>query len=229
MMLFRQLFDCSSCTYTYLLATNTNQDAILIDPVLEKVDQYFQLLRELKLRLVYCLETHVHADHITGSGKLREQTQCKIAISEHANSNCMDIKLKDGDTIQIKNLSLQTRYTPGHTNDCVCFVMNDRVFTGDTLLIRSTGRTDFQSGNPHEAYHSIMKKLFTLADETLIYPGHDYNGMTVSTIGEEKRFNPRLQINSAEEYAHIMDNLNLTKPKLIEIAVPANLQCGLVT
>jgi len=226
-MLFRQLFDSSSCTYTYLLASNVGQQAIIIDPVLEKLGLYEKLLKELDLKLAYCLDTHVHADHITAAGKLREATNCKIALSEQAATDCMDIKLKDGDMIRAQGLALETRYTPGHTNDSVCFVMPDRVFTGDTLFIRGTGRTDFQHGNPQEAYISITEKLFTLADDILVYPGHDYNGMTVSTIGEEKRFNPRLaKVESADEYAAIMNALNLPNPKLIDIAVPANLKCG---
>jgi sulfur dioxygenase len=223
-MLFRQLFDKTSSTYTYLLASGP--EAVLIDPVLEHVPLYLQLLQELQLTLHTSLETHVHADHITGASALRAATGCQLGIGEKASIDCADIKLKSGERLHIGGLELTPLYTPGHTDDSYCFLLPDRVFTGDTLLIRGTGRTDFQNGSAVSAYHSLFSVLLTLPDETLVYPAHDYRGMTVSTIGEEKRANPRLQVNSEAEYVALMDALNLPKPALIEQAVPANRRCG---
>lgn len=226
-MIFRQLIDYTSNTYTYLLASGHSQKAILIDPVLERVDQYLTLLKELNLKLIYAADTHIHADHITATGQLREKTGCDILMGEKSLAPCVTQKIADGESFGFDEIQLKALFTPGHTDNSYSFVMKDRVFTGDVLLIHSTGRTDFQSGNPYDSYESLFHKLFKLPDETLVYPAHDYNGATVSTIGEEKKYNPRLQVKNAEEYVEIMNNLNLPKPALIDIAVPANMACGL--
>ena len=226
-MIFRQLFDSVSCTYTYLIASRRGGEALIIDSVLEKVDRYIQLLDELDLKLVKAVDTHVHADHITGLGALRDRTRCITVMGEQSGVDVVSQRVSDGDHIDIEGLSLKAIFTPGHTDDSYCFLMGDRVFTGDTLFIRGTGRTDFQQGDARAQYDSIFNKLLTLPSETLVYPGHDYKGDTVSTIGEEKAFNPRLQVASAEEYAEIMDNLNLPNPKQMDVAVPANLRVGL--
>ena len=199
-MIFRQLFDSASSTYTYLLASRHGGEALIIDPVLEKVERYLQLLRELDLHLVKALDTHLHADHITGSAALRDRTHCVTVMGEQTKADIVSMRVADGDRIDIEGLSLEALYTPGHTDDSYCFLMDDRVFTGDTLLIRGTGRTDFQNGDARAQYDSIFNKLLKLPDETLVYPAHDYKGDTVSTIGEERRFNPRLQVASADDY-----------------------------
>ncbi len=226
-MIFRQLFDSVSCTYTYLIASRRGGEALIIDSVLEKVDRYIQLLDELDLKLVKAIDTHVHADHITGLGALRDRTRCITVMGQESQVDVVSQRVSDGDRIDIEGLSLTVIYTPGHTDDSYCFLMGDRVFTGDTLFIRGTGRTDFQHGDARAQYDSIFNKLLTLPSETLVYPGHDYKGDTVSTIGEEKTFNPRLQVTCAQEYAEIMDNLNLPNPKQMDVAVPANLRIGL--
>ena len=226
-MIFRQLFDAASGTYTYLLASRHGGEALIIDPVLEKVDRYLQLLRELDLRLVKAVDTHLHADHVTGLGALRDRTRCITVMGEESKANVVSMRVGDGDLIEIEGLALKVMHTPGHTNDSYCYLMDDRVFTGDTLLIRGTGRTDFQSGDPVAEYHSIFGKLLKLPDETMVYPGHDYKGDTVSTIGEERRFNPRLQVSSLGDYVTLMSNLNLPSPKMMDVAVPANMQIGL--
>ena len=226
-MIFRQLFDSVSCTYTYLLASRRGGEAIIIDPVLEKVDRYLQLLEELDLKLVKAVDTHVHADHITGLGALRDRTKCITIMGEQSQVDVVSMRVADGDHISVDGLSLQVLHTPGHTDDSYSFLMEDRVFTGDTLFIRGTGRTDFQAGSSIAQYESLFGKLLKLPDETLVFPGHDYKGDTVSTILEEKLYNPRLQVSSAQEYAAIMDNLNLDNPKMMDVAVPANLQMGL--
>jgi sulfur dioxygenase len=226
-MIFRQLFDSVSFTYTYLLGDHPGGEAIIIDPVFEKVDRYLSLLDELDIRLVKTVETHVHADHITGSGDLRDKTGCVTVMGKEAKVDTVSMRVDDGDVIEAENIRLEVLYTPGHTDDSYCFKMPGMVFTGDTLFIRGTGRTDFQHGDPRAGYESIFNKLLTLPDETMVYPGHDYKGDTVSTIGEERAFNPRLQVNSADEYAEIMNNLNLPNPKLMDVAVPANLKIGL--
>lgn len=226
-MIFRQLFDSVSYTYTYFLGSHAGGEAVIIDPVFEKVDRYTSLLKELDLRLVKTVETHVHADHITGSGTLRDITGCVTVMGANAKVDTVSMRVDDGDVIEAENIRLDVLFTPGHTDDSYCFKMPGIVFTGDTLLIRGTGRTDFQNGNPRAGYDSIFNKLLTLPDETMVYPGHDYKGDTVSTIGEERAFNPRLQVNSADEYVDIMDNLNLPNPKLMDVAVPANLKIGL--
>ena len=226
-MIFRQLFDSVSSTYTYLIASRRGGEALIIDPVLEKVDRYLQLVRELDLRLVKAVDTHLHADHITGLGALRDRTHCITVMGEQSHADVVSMRVSEGDRVQIEGVSLQALYTPGHTDDSYSFLMGDRVFTGDTLLIRGTGRTDFQNGNAHAQYDSIFNKLLKLPDDTLIYPAHDYKGDTVSTIGEEKRFNPRLSVKSVDEYVDLMNNLKLPNPKMMDIAVPANMQVGL--
>jgi len=221
-VIFRQLLDSVSCTYTYLLAGRPGGEALIIDPVIEKVDRYLELLKELDLTLVKAIDTHVHADHITGIGALRDATHCVTVMGKESKVDMVSMRVDDGDKVEIENISLDVMYTPGHTDDSYCFAMKDQVFTGDTLLIRGTGRTDFQNGDPRAAYDSLFNKLLTLPDETLVYPGHDYKGDTVSTIGEEKAFNPRLQVASAEEYADIMDSLILPDPTKMDVAVPAS-------
>lgn len=226
-MIFRQLFDMVSGTYTYLLASRRGGEALIIDPVLEKVDRYLQLMTELDLRLVKAVDTHLHADHITGLGALRDRTQCITVMGEQSGVDVVSMRVGDGDTIRIEGLALSVIYTPGHTDDSYSFLMDDRVFTGDTLLIRGTGRTDFQNGDPRAQYDSIFNRLLRLPEETLVYPAHDYKGDTVSTIGEEKRFNPRLRVASVEEYVALMNGLNLANPKMMDVAVPANMRQGL--
>jgi sulfur dioxygenase len=226
-MIFRQLFDSTSSTYTYLLASRHGGEALIIDPVLERVDRYIQLLRELDLRLVKAIDTHLHADHITGLEALRERTQCITVMGEQTKADVVSIRVSDGERIGIEGLSLDALYTPGHTDDSYSFIMPDRVFTGDTLLIRGTGRTDFQNGDPRQQFESLFGRLLKLPDETLVYPAHDYKGDTVSTIGEERAFNPRLQVKSVDEYVALMNNLNLPNPKMMDVAVPANMRIGL--
>ena len=204
-MIFRQLFDATSGTYTYLLASRRGGEAMIIDPVLEKVDRYLQLIRELDLKLVKAVDTHLHADHITGLGALRDRTRCITAMGEQSGVDVVSMRLADGDKLGIEGLALDVIYTPGHTDDSYSFTMADRVFTGDTLLIRGTGRTDFQNGDPRAQYESIFGRLLTLPDETLVFPAHDYKGDTVSTIGEEKKYNPRLQVKSVDDYVALMN------------------------
>jgi sulfur dioxygenase len=225
-MIFRQLFDSVSCTYTYLLASRSGGEALLIDPVIDKVDHYLRLLAELDLKLVKAVDTHVHADHISGLGALRDHTRCVTVMGRKSGTDVVSMRVDEGDSIEIETVALDVLYTPGHTDDSYCFVMADRVFTGDTLLIRGTGRTDFQHGDSRMAYDSLFNKVLKLPDDVLVYPAHDYKGDMVSTIGEEKAFNPRLQVTSADEYADIMDNLNLPNPKHMDVAVPANLALG---
>lgn len=226
-MIFRQIFDSVSSTYTYLLGSRIGGEALIIDPVIEKVEHYMRLLGELDLRLVKALDTHVHADHISGLGRLRDLTRCITVMGRKSAVDVVSMRVDDGDRVEIESLSLEVLYTPGHTDDSYCFRLPDRVFTGDTLLIRGTGRTDFQNGDPIAAYDSIFNKLLKLPDETLIYPAHDYKGDSVSTIGEEKAWNPRLQVKSANEYAQLMRSLNLPNPKMMDVAVPANRSIGL--
>jgi sulfur dioxygenase len=226
-MIFRQLFDSTSGTYTYLLASRPGGEALIIDPVLERVDRYLQLVRELDLKLVKAVDTHLHADHVTGLGALRDRTRCITVMGEQTQADVVSMRVAEGDRIGIEGVSLDVLYTPGHTDDSYSFLLRDRVFTGDTLLIRGTGRTDFQNGDPRSQYDSIFNKLLKLPDETLIYPAHDYKGETVSTIGEEKSFNPRLKVKSVDEYVALMNNLNLPNPKMMDVAVPANTRIGL--
>jgi sulfur dioxygenase len=226
-MIFRQLFDSVSGTYSYLLASRSGGEALIIDPVLEKVDRYLQLIRELDLRLVKAVDTHLHADHITGLGALRDRTHCITVMGENTKADVVSMRLAEGDKLTIEGLSLDVLYTPGHTDDSYSFLMRDRVFTGDTLLIRGTGRTDFQNGDARAQYESLFGKLLRLPDETLVFPAHDYKGDTVSTIGEEKRYNPRLQVKSIDEYVTLMANLKLPNPKMMDVAVPSNMKIGL--
>ncbi len=226
-MIFRQLFDSTSGTYTYLLASRRGGEALIIDPVLERVDRYLQLMRELDLRLVKAVDTHLHADHVTGLGALRDRTHCVTVMGEQSNADVVSMRVGEGDRVAIEGVSLDVMYTPGHTDDSYSFLLADRVFTGDTLLIRGTGRTDFQNGDPRAQYDSIFNKLMKLPDETLVFPAHDYKGETVSTIGEEKFFNQRLKVKSIDEYADLMNNLNLPNPKMMDVAVPANMHVGL--
>ncbi|HET7687934.1 MAG TPA: MBL fold metallo-hydrolase [Candidatus Macondimonas sp.] len=225
-MLFRQLYDLDTGTYTYLLAARPGGEAVIIDPVLEQINAYLQLLRELDVRLVKAIDTHTHADHVTAMGQLRDTTGCVTIMGEQTKAECVSLRVKDGEHIAVDGLTLRALYTPGHTDESYSFLMDDRVFTGDTLLIRGTGRTDFQNGDARAQYDSLFNKLLTLPEDTLVYPGHDYKGWTVSTIGEEKRHNPRLQVHSVEEYVNIMNNLKLPNPKYMDVAVPANLACG---
>ncbi|WP_431302496.1 MBL fold metallo-hydrolase [Sediminicoccus sp. BL-A-41-H5] len=226
-MIFRQLFDSTSSTYTYLLASRPGGEALIIDPVLERVERYLRLIEELDLKLVKAVDTHVHADHITGLGALRDHTKCITVMGEQSGVDVVSMRVSDGDRLSIEGISLGVIYTPGHTDDSYSFTLPDRVFTGDTLLIRGTGRTDFQNGDARAQYDSIFNRLLKLPDETLVFPAHDYKGDTVSTIGEERRHNPRLQVRSVEEYAALMAGLNLPNPKMMDVAVPANLRQGL--
>jgi len=226
-MIFRQLFDQTSGTYTYLIASRRGGEALIVDPVLEKVDRYLQLMRELDLRLVKAVDTHLHADHITGLGALRDRTHCVTVMGEQSAVDVVSMRVADGDKLTIEGISLDVLYTPGHTDDSYCFHLGDRVLTGDTLLIRGTGRTDFQNGDARAQYESIFGRLLKLPEETLVFPAHDYKGDTVSTIGEERAANPRLQVRSADEYAALMGGLNLSNPKMMDVAVPANMRQGL--
>ena len=226
-MLFRQLFDTVSCSYTYLLASSVGSEALIIDPVLEKTNHYLKLLEQLNLKLVKAIDTHLHADHLTALGALRDQTSCVTVMGKQSSVNLVSMRVDDGDKIEIDGVSLDVMYTPGHTDDSYCFYRPGMVFTGDTLLIRGSGRTDFQNGNAEIAYESIFNKLLVLPEDTFVYPGHDYKGDTVSTIGEEKAFNPRLQVRSKQEYVSIMGSLGLASPKMMDVVVPANQEIGM--
>ena len=226
-MIFRQLFDSTSSTYTYLIASRKGGEALIVDPVLDRVDRYLTLLEELDLRLIKAVDTHVHADHITGLGALRDRTRCITVMGEKSGVDVVSMRVAEGETIDIEGVSLDVLYTPGHTSDSYSFLMGDRVFTGDTLLIRGTGRTDFQNGSAVDQYNSIFGKLLKLPDETLVFPAHDYKGDTVSTIAEERAYNPRLQVDSVDAYVEIMANLKLANPQMMDVAVPANLKMGL--
>ena len=225
-MIFRQLFDSVSGTYSYLLASRRGGEAMIIDPVLEKVDRYLGLIKELDLKLVKAVDTHMHADHITGLGALRDKTHCITVMGEQTKADVVSMRLADGDKLTIEGLILDVIYTPGHTDNSYSFIMPDRVFTGDTLLIRGTGRTDFQNGDPRAQYESIFGRLLKLPEATFVYPAHDYKGDTVSTIGEEKAYNPRLQVKSVDEYVALMNSLNLPNPKMMDVAIPANMKVG---
>ena len=225
-MIFKQVFDIKSSTYTYLIASAKGREAVIIDPVLENVDEYINILKELNLKLVKVIDTHIHADHITGASKLKKATSCMILMGEHTPAETVEIKVKDEEIIKLDQLEIKALHTPGHTSDSYSFLMDNHLFSGDTLLINGTGRTDFQNGSAKDAYNSIFNRLLVLPEETLLYPAHDYNGKKVSSIGNEKKFNPRLQVNSENEYEEIMNNLNLPKPKLMDINVPRNIKLG---
>ncbi|MEW8646359.1 MAG: MBL fold metallo-hydrolase [Candidatus Thiodiazotropha endolucinida] len=228
-MVFRQLYDHESSTYTYLLAERMGGEALLIDPVKSNVDQYIQLVNELDLQLVMAVDTHIHADHVTGLGALRQSTDCASAMGEMTKADCVSLHFKEGEKLSVDNLHLDILYTPGHTDDSYSFVLPDRVFTGDTLLIRGTGRTDFQNGDPAAQYDSLFNKLLKLPEQTLVYPAHDYHGMTVSTVWEEKRYNPRLKVSDKQAYVELMNSLKLDNPRMMDIAVSVNRKCGLKT
>ena len=225
-MIFKQLFDAKSSTYTYLIASAKGREAIIIDPVLENVDEYISHLRELDLKLVKVIDTHIHADHITGASKLKSNTNCTTIMGENSPAETVDIKLKDDGIIEIDQLKIRAMFTPGHTSDSYSFLMGNYLFSGDTLLINGTGRTDFQNGSSKDAYHSLFHKLLKLPEETILYPGHDYNGKKSSTIGKEKEHNPRLQVENVDQYIEIMSNLNLSKPKMIDHNISRNLKLG---
>ncbi|QOV22944.1 MBL fold metallo-hydrolase [Anabaenopsis elenkinii] len=226
-MLFRQLFDHDTSTYTYLIADETSKAAILVDPVIDNVERDYQLIRELGLTLRYCLETHIHADHITGTGKLRELTGCLGIVPENASASCADRQIQHGEILKLDEITIEAIATLGHTDSHMAYLVNgEKLLTGDSLLIRGCGRTDFQSGDAGSLFDAITQRLFTLPDETLVYPGHDYRGHTVSTIGEEKQFNPRFQGRTRDNFIEFMASLNLPNPQKIMEAVPANQLCG---
>ena len=225
-MIFKQLFDTKSSTYTYLISSGKGREALIIDPVKENVFEYISLLKELDLKLVKVIDTHIHADHVTGASKLKDITKCSTIMGDHTPADAVEIKVKDDEYIDLESIKIRAMYTPGHTSDSYSFLMNNYLFSGDTLLINGTGRTDFQNGNSKDAYNSIFNKLLKLPEETLLYPAHDYKGEKVSTIGKEKKQNPRLQVNNVDEYVEIMNNLNLKKPAEIESNVARNIKLG---
>ena len=225
-MIFRQVFDNKSSTYTYLIASAKGREAVIIDPVIENVESYIKLLQELDLKLVKVIDTHIHADHVTGASKLKQVTNCSTLMGEHTPADAVEIKVKDDEIIKIDQIEIKAMYTPGHTSDSYSFLMKNYLFSGDTLLINGTGRTDFQNGSSKDAYNSIFNRLLKLPENTILYPGHDYNGKESSTIGNEKKFNPRLQVKNVDEYVEIMSNLNLAKPQLIDINVSRNIKLG---
>jgi len=225
-MIFKQVFDTKTSTYTYIIASAKGREAVIIDPVLENVDKYIQLLKELDLKLVKVIDTHIHADHVTGATKLKQATNCTTLMGEHTPADAVEIKVKDNELIKIDGLKIKSLYTPGHTSDSYSFLLDNYLFSGDTLLINGTGRTDFQNGSSKDAYNSLFNNILKLPEETLVYPGHDYNGKFSSTIGNEKKFNPRLQVKSVDEYVEIMSNLNLSKPEMMDSNVSKNIKLG---
>ena len=225
-MIFKQVFDIKSSTYTYLIASAKGREAFIIDPVLENIEEYIILLNEFDLKLVKVIDTHIHADHITGASALKDQTKCVTIMGDHTPANTVEIKVKDEEIIKLDHLEIKALHTPGHTSDSFSFMLNNYLFSGDTLLINGTGRTDFQNGSSKDAYNSIFNRLLKLPEETLLYPAHDYKGEKVSTIGKEKKFNPRLQVKNVDEYIEIMNNLNLKKPAEIDFNVASNLKLG---
>ena len=225
-MIFKQVFDTKTSTYTYLIASAKGREAVIIDPVIDNVDDYIQLLKDLNLKLVKVIDTHIHADHVTGASKLKQATNCTTLMGEHTPADAVEIKVKDNELINIDGLNIRSIYTPGHTVESYSFLLDNYLFSGDALLINGTGRTDFQNGSSKDSYHSIFDKLLKLPEETLLYPGHDYNGQKVSTIGKEKKLNPRLQVKSVDEYIEIMSNLNLSKPEMMDSNVSKNIQLG---
>ncbi len=225
-MIFKQVFDNKSSTYTYLIASAKGREAVIIDPVIENVESYIKLLQELDLKLVKVIDTHIHADHVTGASKLKQVTNCSTLMGEHTPADAVEIKVKDDEIIKIDQIEIKAMYTPGHTSDSYSFLMKNYLFSGDTLLINGTGRTDFQNGSSKDAYNSIFNRLLKLPEDTILYPGHDYNGKKFSTIGNEKKFNPRLQVKNVDEYVELMSNLNLAKPQLIDTNVSRNIKLG---
>jgi sulfur dioxygenase len=229
-MLFRQLFDSVSSTYTYILASGIGREAVIIDPVKEQLRQYLTVISDLELKLVTAIDSHTHADHITALGSLRDSSGCTTVMGEHTKAECVSYRVSDGETLKSDGIALRAIYTPGHTNESFSFVLEGQetsaVFTGDVLLIRGSGRTDFQGGDAHASWNSIVNKLFLLPDQTMVYPAHDYKGWTTSTIGEERHHNPRLANKSEDQYVDIMRSLILPNPRLMDVAVPANLACG---
>jgi len=225
-MIFKQLFDTKSSTYTYLISSGKGREALIIDPVIENVAGYVNLLKSLNLKLVKVIDTHIHADHVTGASKLKDITKCATIMGEHSPAETVEIKVKDDEYINLDHLKIKAMYTPGHTSDSYSFLLDNYLFSGDTLLINGTGRTDFQNGSSKDAYNSIFNKLLKLPEETFVYPAHDYKGEKVSTIGKEKKHNPRLQVSSVNEYIDIMNNLNLKKPVEIESNVSRNINLG---
>ena len=226
-MIFKQVFDQKSSTYTYLIASSPGREALIIDPVLDNVENYIKLLRELDLKLVKVIDTHIHADHVTAAAKLKDITKCSTIMGDHTPADSVEIKVKDDEYINLENIKIRAMYTPGHTSDSYSFLMDNYLFSGDTLLINGTGRTDFQNGSSKDAYNSIFNKLLKLPEETFLYPAHDYKGEKVSTIGKEKKQNPRLQVSSVDEYIEIMNNLNLKKPAQIDYNVSKNINLGI--
>jgi len=225
-MIFKQVFDTKTSTYTYLIASAKGREAVIIDPVLENVENYIGLLKDLDLKLVKVIDTHIHADHVTGASKLKQSTNCTTIMGEHTPADMVEIKVKDNELINVDGLKIRSIYTPGHTSESYSFLLNKYLFSGDALLINGTGRTDFQNGSSKDSYHSIFDKLLKLPEDTLLYPGHDYNGKKVSTIGNEKKFNPRLQVKNVDEYIEIMSNLNLSKPEMMDSNVGRNIHLG---
>ena len=225
-MIFKQVFDEKSSTYTYIIASAKGREAVIIDPVIENVESYISILNELELKLVKVIDTHIHADHVTGASKLKQVTNCSTLMGEHTPADAVEIKVKDDEIIKIDQIEIKAMYTPGHTSDSYSFLMDNCLFSGDTLLINGTGRTDFQNGSSKDAYNSIFNRLLKLPEDTILYPGHDYNGKESSTIGNEKKFNPRLQVKNVDEYVELMSNLNLAKPELIDINVSRNIKLG---
>ena len=227
-MIFNQFFDEVSSTYTYLISSGKGREALIIDPVVEKTNQYILFLKKLDLKLVKVIDTHIHADHISGLNELHKKTDCITIMGDKSPSEIVSLKVKDNEKIKIENIELISLHTPGHTNCSYSFLMNDRIFTGDTLLINGTGRTDFQNGDPVAQYHSLFDRILKLPDKTFVYPAHDYNGKKSSTIGLQKKTNPRLQVKNIEEYVNIMENLKLERPKMMDVALPANIK-GITT
>ena len=225
-MIFEQLFDKKSSTYTYLIASKKGREALIIDPVLNNVEEYINLLKKLDLKLVKVIDTHIHADHITGASKLKNQTNCTTIMGDKTPADSVEIKVGDGEIIKLDQLEIKALHTPGHTSDSFSFMLNNYLFSGDTLLINGTGRTDFQNGSSKDSYNSIFNRLLKLPEETFLYPAHDYKGEKVSTIGKEKKFNPRLQVKNVDEYIEIMNSLNLKKPAEIDFNVACNLKLG---
>ena len=225
-MIFKQVFDNNSSTYTYLIASAKGREALIIDPVIENVEEYIKLLKDLDLKLVKVIDTHIHADHVTGASKLKDITKCSTIMGDHTPADTVEVKVKNDEYINLDSLEIRAMYTPGHTSDSYSFFLDNCLFSGDALLINGTGRTDFQNGNAKDSYNSIFNRLLKLPDDTLLYPAHDYKGEKVSTIGKEKKFNPRLQVNNVDEYVEIMENLNLKKPATIDFNVASNLKLG---